>query len=61
MIRFIIKTKWRDGHSGAEGEYFKTLDLDVPALQDALTIGGYGESGYEMATLVGVETLKEGK
>ena len=59
MLRFIIKTKWRDLHSGAEGEYFKTLDLDVPELQDALTIGGYGESGYEMAALVGVETLKE--
>jgi hypothetical protein len=59
VIRFIIKTKWRDGHSGAEGECFKTLDLDVPALQDALTIGGYGECGYEMAQLIGVETLKE--
>lgn len=59
MIRFIIKTKWRDGHSGAEGEYFKTLDVDVPELQDALTIGGYGESGYEMAQLVGIETLRD--
>jgi hypothetical protein len=61
MIRFIIKTKWRDGNSGAEGEYFKTLDVEVPELQDALTVGGYGENGYEMAVLVGVETLKDSK
>jgi hypothetical protein len=59
MLRFIIKAKWKDGHSGAEGEYFKTLDLDVPALQDMLSIGGYSENSYEMPHLVGVETLKE--
>lgn len=58
MLRFIIKTKWRDGISGAEGEYFKTLDIDVPELQDALDIGGHGESGYDMAQLVGVEFLR---
>ncbi|MCZ4330736.1 hypothetical protein [Castellaniella denitrificans] len=44
MLRFIIKNKWRDGTSGAEGEYLRTLDIDVPDLQDALTVGGYGES-----------------
>jgi hypothetical protein len=59
VIRFIIKTKWRDSNSGAEGEYFKTLDVDVPELQDALSIGGYGGSGYEVAQLIGVETLKD--
>lgn len=58
MLRFIIRTKWRDGISGAEGEHFKTLDVDVPELQDALSIGGYGESGYDMAQLVGVEFLR---
>lgn len=57
MIRFIIRIKWRDGHSGAEGEHFRTLDLDMPDLKDALSIGGYGENGYEMAELVGVEML----
>ncbi|MEX3933315.1 hypothetical protein AB4Y32_16180 [Paraburkholderia phymatum] len=59
MLRFIIKTKWREGHSGAEGEFFKTIDLDVPELQDALTLGGYSENSYEMAQLIGVETLKD--
>lgn len=60
MLRFIIKNKWRDGASGAEGEDLRTLDIDVPDLQDALTVGGYGESGYDMASLVGVEVLPKG-
>lgn len=57
MLRFIIKTRWRDQTSGAEGEDLRTLDIDVPALQDALTVGGYGEFGYDVASLVGVEIL----
>lgn len=57
MLRFIIKNKWRDGTSRAEGEDLRTLDIDVPELQDALTVGGYGESGYDMASLLGVEVL----
>lgn len=60
MLRFIIKTKWRDQTSGAEGEDLRTLDIDVPELQDALTVGGYGEFGYDMASLVGVEVLQNG-
>lgn len=59
MLRFIIKTKWRDGISGAEGEYFKTLDIVVPKLQDELCKGGFGESGYDMVQLVGVEVLPD--
>lgn len=57
MLRFIIKHKWRDAISGAEDEYLRTIDIDLPELQDALTVGGYGEHGYDMATLVGVEIL----
>lgn len=57
MLRFILKNKWRDGASGAEGEDLRTIDIDVPDLQDALTVGGYGESSYEMAALIGVEVL----
>lgn len=61
MLRFIIKVKWRDGISGAEGEYLRSFDIDVPELQDALTDGGFGENGYEMPSLVGVEVLRNGK
>lgn len=59
MVRFIFKTKWRDGYSGAEGEGLSTLDLDVPALQEVLTKGGYSEHSYEMHQLIGVEVLKD--
>lgn len=57
MLRFIIREKWKDGFSGAEGERIRTLDVDVPELQDALTIGGYSEHSYDIANLVGVEVL----
>lgn len=57
MLRFIIRRQWKDGYSGAEGEHFQTLDIDVPELQDALTAGGYGEQGFDMPSLVGVEVL----
>lgn len=59
MLRFILKKKWRDGISGAEGEYFETLDSVVPKLQEALSKGGFGESGYDMVQLVGVEVLPD--
>lgn len=61
MLRFIIKSRWSDGISGAEGECLKTIDIDVPELQDALTIGGYGQAGYDIASLVGVEILPNEK
>ena len=35
----------------------RTLDVDVPELQDALTLGGYSEHSYDIANLVGVEVL----
>ncbi|MBW0450885.1 hypothetical protein [Paraburkholderia phenoliruptrix] len=57
MIRFILKTKFRDGHNGQEGEYFKTLDLDVPELQEVLSAGGLSESSYDATQLVGVEII----
>lgn len=60
MLRFIIKNRWSDGISGAEGECLKTIDIDAPELQDALT-GGYGQQGYDIASLVGVEILPNEK
>lgn len=61
MLRFIIKNRWCDGTSGAEGEYLKTIDIDAPELQYALTIDGYGQAGYDIASLVGVEILPNEK
>jgi hypothetical protein len=58
MIRFIVKTKWKDGYNGSEGEHFKTLDIDVPALEEALSAGGFSEHSYDLPSLVGVELLR---
>lgn len=60
MIRFILKTKKRDVASGYEGEALRTLDIEVPPLEQELSIGGYGEMGYHHCELVGVELLPDG-
>lgn len=57
MIRFILKNRYHDVHSGASNESFFTIDADVPQLQERLSSGGYGESGYDITALIGVETL----
>lgn len=59
MIRFITKTKFRDGYNGQEGEYLTTFDVDVPELQRVLTAGGFSENSYTATELVGVEVLKD--
>lgn len=59
MLRAILKHKYRDSVSGAEDEFFQTLDFDCPTLEGALKHGGYGESGYEIVSLVGVERLPD--
>lgn len=58
MLRFILKTSFRNGLNGQEGESFETLDIDVPQLQAALSKGGFSEDSYEATQLVGVEMLR---
>lgn len=57
MIRFILRTKKRDAVSGYEGEALRTLDVEVPQLEQELSVGGYGEMGYHRCILIGVELL----
>jgi hypothetical protein len=56
MIRFIISRSCRDAVSGADWVNFETVDVDVPQLQEKLK-GGFGESGYDIPTVIGVEIL----
>jgi hypothetical protein len=57
MIRFIIKHRFQDNYSGATGESFQTILLDVPELEAALKRGGHGPSGFERYDLAGVEIV----
>lgn len=57
MLRFILQRKVFDRYSEADETVFETLDIDVPALQSALTRGGLGEMGHDITKLVGVEVL----
>lgn len=60
MLRFILKCKNGDQTCGRlDWEYLYTLDIDVPALEQALTRGGRSQYGYELHELVGVEVLKK--
>lgn len=59
MLRFILKTKRRDQHNGAEVEQLWTMDAHNEDLEAALKCGGFSESGYEYTELVGVEVRDE--
>jgi hypothetical protein len=59
MLRFIIKRLWKDSHSGLETEGLETLDAECIELEHVLLGGGYGESGYDHRSLVGVEILPD--
>lgn len=55
MLRFIIKHKSKDSASGAEYETHSTLDQEVPELERLLRSGGYGEQGYLVNSVQGIE------
>ena len=59
MIRFVIRRKVLDRHSGLESERLETLDCECPELQSALMRGGYGMNEYDHSSLVGVELLPD--
>lgn len=58
MLRLIISRKWKDSHSCLETNTFETVDVDAPELEKILRGGGYGESGYDYRSVVGVELLE---
>lgn len=59
-LRFIIKRR-EDNSYGAVQEWFKTIELDVPELEEILKAGGssIGGPGYSFADLVGVEIVED--
>jgi hypothetical protein len=59
VIRFILRNQRRDEYSRATVDCLFTIDGDVVALEQALRRGGYGESGYDLTSLVGVEVLDD--
>jgi hypothetical protein len=59
MIRFVIRRKILDRHSGLESERLETIDCECPELQSALMRGGYGMNEYDYSQLVGVELLQD--
>lgn len=58
MLRFVVRRRWRDTISGSSGDILETIVADVPALETYVSRGGYGESGFEIGELVGVEVIK---
>ena len=57
MIRLIFKRTWKDNISGAGGESYETVDIDIPIIETKLNSGGWGESGFDRTGLIGVEIL----
>ncbi len=58
MIRFIMKTIINSNVDGFKAEDFKTLDLEVPELEEMLMAGGRGTLGFEMTEFIGLEIRK---
>lgn len=57
MLRFIIRRRCKDAHTGLDSEQFETIDINVPALEHVLMAGGHGAEGFDIRELVGVEIL----
>ena len=57
MVRLIFKRTWQDNISGDRSESFETVDMDIPVIEEKLSAGGFGESGFDRTDLIGVEIL----
>lgn len=60
MIRVILKRRWRDAASGAEGTNLETITFDQPLLERALERGGFGDHGYDLTDVIGAEIIPGG-
>lgn len=61
MIRLIIRhddAAMAANLGGAVLTRYQTMDIDLPALETALTSGGFGENGYAHTQLIGCEVLQ---
>ena len=59
MLRFIFLRETLDECTQLRSSYHYTMDLDVPDLERELTRGGWGESAYDIRSLVDVEVLQK--
>ncbi len=57
MIRYILKTTFRDGSNGCEGKKLFSIDGDAALVEAALLSGGRSETAFERTELVGVEII----
>lgn len=57
MIRFIIKRRSYDSHVDMRTEAIYTVDAEAPELEAALSSGGFGNAGFEVHELMGVELM----
>jgi hypothetical protein len=57
MVRFIIQRIEVDENIGMRHESYRTIDVDVPEIEEALLAGSIGPAGFEMFHLIGVEIL----
>jgi hypothetical protein len=57
MLRFIIQRIEVDENIGMRHESYRTIDVDVPEVEEALRAGGSGPAGFEMFHMTGVEIL----
>ncbi len=56
MLRAIFRRRMRDAISGCEvTNHLFSFRVDVPSIENELRRGGFGESGYEIVELLGVE------
>jgi len=55
MLRFILKNTYSCELTGDSGEILKTIDIDLPLLEEELKKGGFGENGFDKTELIGVE------
>jgi len=58
MIRFILRDEAKL-LCGLKDETFRTIDLDVPELENQLLRGGYDGDCYQRTKLLAVEILPE--
>lgn len=59
MLRAIFRRRMRDAISGCEitNQLF-SFRVDVPSIESELRKGGFGEAGYEIVELIGMEIEK---
>ena len=59
MLRAIFRRRMRDAISGCQVDnQLFSIRVDAPAIEAELRRGGFGESGYEVIELVGMEVEK---